>query len=93
MVVVRCRACRQFYSWTRRRHQGEHYPSSLGVHCLATVGNIHRTICEHAHIHTTLTYRGTCLTLITTEHHSIFPLRQWHCHEQPVEDAGGSDDP
>ena len=29
----------------------------------------------------------------TTEHHSLFTLRQWYCHKQPVENAGGSDAP
>lgn len=29
----------------------------------------------------------------TAEHHSLRSLWQWYCHEQPVEDAGGSDGP
>lgn len=29
----------------------------------------------------------------TAEHPTLFSLRQWYCHEQPVENAGGLADP
>jgi uncharacterized membrane protein HdeD (DUF308 family) len=29
----------------------------------------------------------------TVEHHALFALRQWHCYQQPVKNAGRSDAP
>lgn len=50
MDVVRWRTCVQFHSWYYCRDQGERYPSSLGVHCLADPRNRHRTLCEYAQV-------------------------------------------
>lgn len=41
---------------------------------------------------TILAYRAS-LSDVTPEHHSLFSVRQWYCHKQPVENGGGSATP
>ena len=44
MVLV-CRSSRlQLRAWTCCRHQGEHHPSSLGLHCFPARGKFHRSL-------------------------------------------------
>lgn len=50
MVVVYCPSCYQLRPWPRSRHQGQKYPSGLGVHCRAVVRSDRRTLREYAHI-------------------------------------------
>lgn len=58
MVVVRGYSCDQLCSWPRGRHQGEYFPSSLGLHCLITPRNLHCAFGEHTKIQSLLKERS-----------------------------------